>query len=107
VQLLTYSRTVLQVTAWIPLLDVDAENGCMQLLRGGHLPGKTVAHTGASGNTWWVAGHSAALHECAALHAGDGKSACFAASVLHTVLHRRMTHHACGKPATAYVHAML
>lgn len=41
-----------QVTAWIPLLDVNAENGCMQLLSGGHRAGKTVQHTGAVGDTW-------------------------------------------------------
>jgi ectoine hydroxylase-related dioxygenase (phytanoyl-CoA dioxygenase family) len=42
----------MQVTAWIPLLDVNTHNGCMQLLRGGHLAGKTVRHTAAVGNTW-------------------------------------------------------
>uniref|UniRef100_A0A383WF13 Fe2OG dioxygenase domain-containing protein n=1 Tax=Tetradesmus obliquus TaxID=3088 RepID=A0A383WF13_TETOB len=54
------ARQTLQVTAWIPLLDVDAANGCMQLLRGGHLAGRTVAHTAASGNTWHVAMDEAA-----------------------------------------------
>jgi ectoine hydroxylase-related dioxygenase (phytanoyl-CoA dioxygenase family) len=42
----------LQVTAWIPLLDVDVGNGCMQLLAGGHRSGRTAAHTGAVGDTW-------------------------------------------------------
>jgi hypothetical protein len=43
---------VLQVTAWIPLLDVNAANGCMQLLAGGHRSGKVAPHTGAVGHTW-------------------------------------------------------
>lgn len=40
-----------QVTAWVPMLDVDANNGCIQLLRGGHRAGKVVAHTGGD-NAW-------------------------------------------------------
>jgi ectoine hydroxylase-related dioxygenase (phytanoyl-CoA dioxygenase family) len=43
------------VTAWIPLLDVTAAHGCMQLLRGGHASGRTAAHTCAVGNTWYLA----------------------------------------------------
>ncbi|CAF1179707.1 unnamed protein product [Didymodactylos carnosus] len=44
----------LQVTAWIPLLDANLENGCMQLLRGGHRPGVTCAHNCCAGGTWYV-----------------------------------------------------
>jgi hypothetical protein len=44
----------LQVTAWVPLLDVTVEHGCMQLLAGGHRTGKIVPHTCAVGDTWYV-----------------------------------------------------
>ncbi|CAF1351083.1 unnamed protein product [Rotaria sp. Silwood1] len=45
---------VLQVTAWIPLLDANKENGCMQLLPGGHRSGRTCKHNCCTGNTWYV-----------------------------------------------------
>eukprot|EP00878_Enallax_costatus_P033667 GHUV01037211.1.p1 GENE.GHUV01037211.1~~GHUV01037211.1.p1 ORF type:complete len:250 (+),score=60.86 GHUV01037211.1:258-1007(+) len=42
----------LQVTAWVPLMDVNTTTGCLQLLRGGHRAGATVRHTAAVGDTW-------------------------------------------------------
>ncbi|XP_069117186.1 phytanoyl-CoA dioxygenase domain-containing protein 1 homolog [Argopecten irradians] len=38
------SYKVLQPTAWIPLLDSTVENGCMQVMHGGHRAGKIAAH---------------------------------------------------------------
>ena len=48
------SVDTLQLTAWIPLVDATLENGCMQLIHGGHRAGKCVAHNGCSGNTWYI-----------------------------------------------------
>ncbi|KAK9903937.1 hypothetical protein WJX75_000915 [Coccomyxa subellipsoidea] len=48
------SWEVLQVTAWIPMLDATTRNGCMQVIRGGHLAGKTVKHSCCVGGTWYV-----------------------------------------------------
>ncbi|CAF1310839.1 unnamed protein product [Adineta steineri] len=45
---------ILQVTAWIPLLDANKENGCLQLLRGGHRSGLTCQHNCCTGGTWYV-----------------------------------------------------
>nr|XP_054757893.1 uncharacterized protein LOC129264043 [Lytechinus pictus] len=45
---------VLQVTAWIPLLDVNAKNGCMQVARKGHRKGVTAKHRCCVGGTWYV-----------------------------------------------------
>ena len=44
----------LQLTAWVPLLDTSARNGCMQVVRGGHTPGVTATHACCVGGTWYV-----------------------------------------------------
>jgi len=44
----------LQVTAWIPLIDANMKNGCIEVASGGHRAGKTVKHTCCSGGTWYV-----------------------------------------------------
>jgi len=45
---------VLQVTAWIPLIDANLVNGCMQVLRGGHKTGITAKHNCCAGGTWYI-----------------------------------------------------
>jgi len=45
---------VLQCTAWIPFVNATKQNGCMQVVRRGHLPGKTAGHVGCWSNTWYV-----------------------------------------------------
>lgn len=44
----------LTVVAWIPLVDADERNGCMQVLKGGHRSGQTAKHTCCQGGTWYV-----------------------------------------------------
>ena len=46
------SWEVLQVTAWIPLLNATRRNGCMQVVKGGHRAGKTCKHSCCVGGTW-------------------------------------------------------
>ncbi|XP_003388892.1 PREDICTED: uncharacterized protein LOC100639747 [Amphimedon queenslandica] len=46
--------TTLQPTAWIPLIDANMTNGCMQVVKGGHRAGKTATHTCCAGGTWYV-----------------------------------------------------
>ena len=41
-------------TAWIPLIDANKLNGCMQVVKGGHRLGKTATHTCCAGNTWFI-----------------------------------------------------
>jgi len=48
------SLDTLQVTAWIPLIDANRKNGCIQVASGGHRKGKTVKHTCCAGGTWYV-----------------------------------------------------
>lgn len=48
------SYTVLQPTAWIPLLNADAQNGCMELVHQGHKTGKVATHQCCYGGTWYV-----------------------------------------------------
>lgn len=50
----TDAYKVLQATAWIPLINATKTNGCMEVISGGHLPGKVVKHTCCWGNTWYV-----------------------------------------------------
>lgn len=44
----------MQPTAWIPFIDTNAENGCMQVVRRGHRLGMTCTHTCCAGSTWYV-----------------------------------------------------
>mmetsp|Transcript_60626 Transcript_60626/g.188277 ORF Transcript_60626/g.188277 Transcript_60626/m.188277 type:complete len:271 (+) Transcript_60626:483-1295(+) len=44
----------LQVTAWVPLVDTNATNGCMQVVDRGHLPGGTANHACCVGGTWYT-----------------------------------------------------
>ncbi|KAI8517255.1 hypothetical protein Bbelb_058360 [Branchiostoma belcheri] len=41
-------------TAWIPFLDVNAGNGCMQMVKHGHRQGVTAKHVCCMGGTWYV-----------------------------------------------------
>ncbi|XP_078491713.1 uncharacterized protein LOC144742356 [Ciona intestinalis] len=43
-----------QLTAWIPMVDANMVNGCMQVASGGHKAGKTLKHTCCAGGTWYV-----------------------------------------------------
>ncbi|CAB4020712.1 Hypothetical predicted protein, partial [Paramuricea clavata] len=45
---------VLQPTVWIPLLDANKENGCMEVARYGHKSGVLAKHTCCAGPTWYV-----------------------------------------------------
>jgi hypothetical protein len=46
--------STLQLTAWIPFIDANLVNGCMQVARGGHKSGKTARHNCCVGGTWYV-----------------------------------------------------
>ncbi|XP_046548110.1 phytanoyl-CoA dioxygenase domain-containing protein 1-like [Haliotis rubra] len=48
------SYKVLQPTAWIPLLDANEKNGCMEVVSGGHRPGRICRHTCCWADTWYV-----------------------------------------------------
>ena len=45
---------VLQLTAWTPLLDATVQNGCMQVLKGGHRAGVVSPHVGCAGASWYI-----------------------------------------------------
>lgn len=43
------------LTVWVALVDATIENGCMQMVKGGHRTGKTASHTiGTSTTTWYT-----------------------------------------------------
>ncbi|XP_071163553.1 phytanoyl-CoA dioxygenase domain-containing protein 1 homolog [Mytilus edulis] len=44
----------LQPTAWIPLLDANEKNGCMQVANKGHKKGLVAPHQCCYGGTWYV-----------------------------------------------------
>jgi hypothetical protein len=48
------SYNVLQLTAWIPLIDANESNGCMQVVQNGHKTGRIATHTCCWGNTWYI-----------------------------------------------------
>ena len=48
------SYKVLQPTAWIPLLDANEQNGCMEVMHRGHKTGKVATHQCCHGGTWYV-----------------------------------------------------
>lgn len=48
----SYDHMIL--TAWIPFLDTDAQNGGMQMVRYGHRTGKVARHVCSPGDTWYV-----------------------------------------------------
>ena len=43
----------LQLTAWVPLIDANKENGCLELAPRGHLSGKTATHVTYPQNMWY------------------------------------------------------
>ncbi|CAH1786911.1 unnamed protein product [Owenia fusiformis] len=48
------SYSVLQPTAWIPLLDATEKNGCLQVIRNSHKSGKVAKHNCCWGTTHYV-----------------------------------------------------
>jgi hypothetical protein len=52
------SENTFQPTAWIPLVDADEVNGCMQVVRGGHNPPRVFHHklenTRGDKNSWYL-----------------------------------------------------
>lgn len=44
----------LVVTVWIPFVDSNEQNGCMQIIPRGHLKGKVGRHYSCVGDTWYV-----------------------------------------------------
>ena len=43
-----------QVTAWVPLVNTNLHNGCMQVVRGSHQAGVTANHACCVGGTWYT-----------------------------------------------------
>ncbi|MFI5202310.1 MAG: phytanoyl-CoA dioxygenase family protein [Candidatus Kapaibacterium sp.] len=52
------SEHTFQPTAWIPLVDANAVNGCMQVVRGGHSPVRVIKHklenTRGNKDSWYL-----------------------------------------------------
>lgn len=48
------SYKVLQPTAWIPLVDANEKNGCLQIASRGHKTGRVGNHQCCWGGTWYV-----------------------------------------------------
>ncbi|XP_045198092.2 uncharacterized protein LOC123552472 [Mercenaria mercenaria] len=48
------SYNVLIPTAWIPFLDTDENNGCLQIIENGHQPGLVARHQCCWGGTWYT-----------------------------------------------------
>jgi ectoine hydroxylase-related dioxygenase (phytanoyl-CoA dioxygenase family) len=47
-------ENTLQPTAWIPLIDANAENGCMQVYKYGHRAAKLCEHECCAGPSWYI-----------------------------------------------------
>eukprot|EP00914_Ancora_sagittata_P010939 GHVO01021381.1.p1 GENE.GHVO01021381.1~~GHVO01021381.1.p1 ORF type:complete len:364 (+),score=40.16 GHVO01021381.1:127-1218(+) len=45
---------VMQVSAWIPLVDATKETGCVEVIPRGHRPGKVAKHHGCWKDTWYI-----------------------------------------------------
>ncbi|VDI18198.1 Hypothetical predicted protein, partial [Mytilus galloprovincialis] len=45
---------VLLATVWIPFLDTNRKNGCMEVIPRGHSTGKVANHTCCAGDTWYI-----------------------------------------------------
>jgi len=43
-----------QLTAWVPLVDTNLKNGCMQVVQGSHRAGVTANHACCVGGTWYT-----------------------------------------------------
>ena len=65
------SWEVLQVTAWIPLLNATRRNGCMQVVKGGHVAGKTCKHSCCVGGTWYACSGFSSRQDSSAQHKED------------------------------------
>lgn len=48
------SYNILIPTAWIPFVDTNFDNGCMEFVKGGHRLGKVATHQCCSGGTWYT-----------------------------------------------------
>ncbi|ELT94126.1 hypothetical protein CAPTEDRAFT_227964 [Capitella teleta] len=45
---------VMQVTAWVPLVDATKDTGCVEVMPGGHRSGKVAKHHGCWRDTWYI-----------------------------------------------------
>ncbi|XP_052765897.1 1-deoxypentalenic acid 11-beta-hydroxylase-like [Mya arenaria] len=48
------SYKMLVPTAWVPMLDANEGNGCLQMAEGGHRSGRVALHRCCWGGTWYV-----------------------------------------------------